>query len=143
MELRDFFAGAALTGMLSHEATELPSSRIDELVPYMYEVYRVADAMVAARGAKISEQGETCQLPTTQVKSSADATAEHICADYPKVQCCFQKFDNKPNYPPARYNMTTKYSKLYNSKAPYMVWKESVLDQIRHFVRKEKRKNIA
>ena len=34
--------------------------------------------------------------PPTQVKSSADATDEHICADYPKVQCCFQVYENKP-----------------------------------------------
>ena len=58
MELRDFFAGAALTGMLSHEDTELPNGGIDDLVPYMFQVYTVADAMVAARNAKISENSE-------------------------------------------------------------------------------------
>lgn len=49
-----------------------------------------------------------------------------------------RKFENKPNYSPASYNMRTKYAHLYNSKAPYIFWKDTILDQIRHFVQIEK-----
>lgn len=49
MDLRDYFAGQALAGMLSHPETELDKR---DLVPYMYECYQIADAMLAARGAQ-------------------------------------------------------------------------------------------
>ena len=59
MDLRDFFAGQALSGMLAHEGTELDASSVETLVPYMWDVYKVADAMLAAKNAQISEQEES------------------------------------------------------------------------------------
>jgi hypothetical protein len=56
IELRDYFAGQALTGMLSHPKTELDD---DDLVHRMLEVYKIADAMLAARKVndKFTEPG--------------------------------------------------------------------------------------
>jgi hypothetical protein len=44
--LRDYFAGQALAGMLAHPETELDSTN---LVPYMVQVFELADAMLVAR----------------------------------------------------------------------------------------------
>ena len=42
------------------------------------EAFRLSEKWCNGR-AQNSESAESCQLPTTQVKSSADATAEQIC----------------------------------------------------------------
>jgi hypothetical protein len=68
VDLRDYFAGQALAGMLSHPETELDKQ---DLVPYMYECYQIADAMLVARGAKPAGQGESVPTDNQQTKCGA------------------------------------------------------------------------
>ena len=49
IELRDYFAAAALTGAMAHPDTELESASMHDLYPRMVEIYQIADAMLKAR----------------------------------------------------------------------------------------------
>jgi nucleoside-diphosphate-sugar epimerase len=48
-----------------------------------------------------------------------------------------KKFTNEPYPDPPKYNMKTKYAKQYNSKEPYIAWKNDILKDILEFVRRK------
>jgi len=59
MDLRDYFAGQALAGMLAQVGvfdSRLPADSVDELVPYTQTIYRIADAMLKARALNDTPQ---------------------------------------------------------------------------------------
>jgi hypothetical protein len=77
MELRDYFAGQAIVGMLSNPHCTLPVTQRDSFPLHTVQIlafhaYQIADAMIEASSIKLTDTQD--QRPRPRATTGEDAT---------------------------------------------------------------------